>query len=326
MFTWPTFYQEKRIPVQVAEKLSELVKEGVPVLFVGQIPGEEIGYLDYRARSRRIAQIMASLRGRVRSAKTVPDAMAALPASLQPNVRFLAPADGVSFIQKKVGQVNIYFLRNGNASPANLEAEFHEGGASPETWDPWTGNTAPVANFRRTGEVVRVPLELEPYGSRVIVFDPADRHAPTSVHREGLPPVPVGASGWTLDIAGRESMKLTALVDWSRLATLRHFSGKARYSTTFRLDTPGNRLELDLGEVKDVAEIRVNGRKGPVLLCRPYRADITSLVQPGANTLEVIVTNSLFNRLSGAGMRLTATPGESLPAGLLGPVRLQAWR
>ena len=65
---------------------------------------------------------------------------------------------------------------------------------------------------------------------------------------------------------------------------------------------------LDLGEVYDVADIQVNGKPGPTLLLRPYRADVTALVKPGMNSLEIVVTNTLYNAISARG-NINAFPG-----------------
>lgn len=60
------------------------------------------------------------------------------------------------------------------------------------------------------------------------------------------------------------------------------------------LDVPateiGKRLILDLGNVRDVAEVMVNGKHAATLLLRPYQADISSFVQAGENSLEIAVT------------------------------------
>jgi len=62
---------------------------------------------------------------------------------------------------------------------------------------------------------------------------------------------------------------------------------------------------------------------------RPYRADVTSLLQPGENTLQITVVNTLFNALSAQGKsanylpETTNTENGLLPSGLIGPVRLE---
>lgn len=89
-------------------------------------------------------------------------------------------------------------------------------------------------------------------------------------------------------------------------------------------------IVLNLGDVKDVAEININGRPGPRLLVEPYKADITALLHEGENTLQITVVNALFNALSAQGPNAVFAPEEDipegglLPAGLIGPVRLEA--
>jgi len=103
----------------------------------------------------------------------------------------------------------------------------------------------------------------------------------------------------------------------------------------------GRRVHLDLGDVRDVAEVFVNGKSAGVLWKAPFRADITSLVKPGGNKLKIEVMNLWINRLVGdqylseekkftrTNVRtfdeFRAKPGtiwSVQPAGLLGPVRL----
>jgi hypothetical protein len=58
-------------------------------------------------------------------------------------------------------------------------------------------------------------------------------------------------------------------------------------------------ISIDLGEVKDLAELIVNGTNTGVLWKLPFSADITSALLPGKNKLEIKVTNVWANRLIG---------------------------
>ena len=134
------------------------------------------------------------------------------------------------------------------------------------------------------------------------------------------------------DPEARLERSATALFDWAADSALKDFSGRGTYAIGFGLDSidlAGTRIDLDLGVVRDVAEITINGVGGPVLLLRPFRTEITSLLRPGRNELRVTVTNPPLNRMIGAGARLGmlfveayARAPSRLPAGLLGPVRL----
>jgi len=102
---------------------------------------------------------------------------------------------------------------------------------------------------------------------------------------------------------------------------------------------PGKeRVFLDLGEIKDVAEVRLNGKKLGTLWCSPWHVEITDAVKPTGNLLEVDVINLWANRVIGDlnqpkekrftkthdGFRFDFLTGKTplIKSGLLGPVKL----
>ena len=94
-------------------------------------------------------------------------------------------------------------------------------------------------------------------------------------------------------------MSLDSLVSWTGHDRLRYFSGSGVYRTEFDLKEFAGRLWLDLGSVREIADIELNGRPAGVAWMTPYRLDITGKAQPGRNTLTVKVTNLLINRVLG---------------------------
>jgi hypothetical protein len=92
-------------------------------------------------------------------------------------------------------------------------------------------------------------------------------------------------------------------------------------------------LALDLGAVKEVATVRLNGRPLGTVWCPPWRVSVGDAVKAGDNQLEIDVVNLWRNRLIGDAAQpvaervtrttIVAAPTEPLlPSGLLGPVRL----
>ncbi|MBI3695579.1 MAG: hypothetical protein HY238_12170, partial [Acidobacteria bacterium] len=143
--------------------------------------------------------------------------------------------------------------------------------------------------------------------------------------------------------------QLTPWNEDSRTA-IKHFSGTATYRKAFELDEARAKrpLRLQLGEVKDIAQVRVNGKSLGVVWTDPWTVDLTGVIRPGKNQLEVDVTNTWVNRLIGDAAlpeqeRLTRTMVRRSPSyqgrypylrgylatdsllrsGLLGPVRLE---
>lgn len=145
------------------------------------------------------------------------------------------------------------------------------------------------------------------------------------------------APGW----GAPDKIVFDELTDWTKRSEkdIKYFSGQATYRKTIEIPAalcaPDSSLILDLGEVGDLATVRVNGRELATLWLAPWQVDITSAVKPGVNMLEISVVNTWNNRLAGdaalpAAERRTfltaptVNPGAPLlPAGLLGPVKLQ---
>ena len=135
-------------------------------------------------------------------------------------------------------------------------------------------------------------------------------------------------------------MTFDSLVDWTRRPEpgIKYYSGKAVYQNTFYLPLgavePGKKYYLDLGLVKNLARVRLNGNDIGVVWCYPWRLDATDALRNGDNRLEIEVANLWPNRLirdagQPAEQRLTWTTENPykpdsplLPSGLLGPVTL----
>ena len=121
---------------------------------------------------------------------------------------------------------------------------------------------------------------------------------------------------------------------------IKYFSGTATYRKQLTVPAgfigDGRLVILDLGMVKNLAEVSVNGKPLGVLWKEPFRVDITDLARTGANALEIRVTNLWPNRLIGdqklpekqritwASVTQYKADSPLLPSGLLGPVTLRA--
>ena len=81
-------------------------------------------------------------------------------------------------------------------------------------------------------------------------------------------------------------------------------------------------MTLDIGNVAETAEVRVNGKSAGVRIAPPWRFDITRLVEPGDNSLEVLVSNTLANHYSVGIPTQYVYEGQTV-SGLLGPVKIE---
>lgn len=106
---------------------------------------------------------------------------------------------------------------------------------------------------------------------------------------------------------GPEKITFDELDDWSRRAEngIKYYSGQATYRKTF--DMPGahdsgrsaRRAWLDLGAVRNIARVRLNGKDLGVVWCAPWRVEITGIAKREGNRLEITVANLWPNRLIG---------------------------
>jgi hypothetical protein len=131
---------------------------------------------------------------------------------------------------------------------------------------------------------------------------------------------------------------LDKLISWSDSADkgIKYFSGEGTYTTTIQAEASwfgkGATLWIDLGDVKNLAVVTVNGKELGTVWHAPYRIDATSVLKPGANQISVKVINSWVNRLIGdqqpdattkytfATWKPYKATSPLLPSGLLGPV------
>ena len=329
------------ISAALAEKLQSFAAAGFPILFAGEVPSQSDNLSESSADTQRVQTALHNLHDHhnVYFCVNASDAVSKLGNAASPNIKFRSKA--LPFIQKRIGRMNAFFLRNDSDTMQHLDAGFEAEG-EPELWDPWTGEAVSLANSRRNGDWVDIDLDLQPLSSALIVFDP-DRSATPSAEtpqaiRKLRSAEPIGAGGWKLTATGLVPSGKTAtiqrdmpiLIDWSLDNELRGLSGRGTYSTSFTVSAAnaGRRLVLDLGNVKDVAEVTINNKRVATLLLRPYQVNITDFVHPGENSLEVAVTNTLYNCMVFRDPRIfrpgpTDNPSGLRSSGLIGPVQIK---
>jgi len=134
-------------------------------------------------------------------------------------------------------------------------------------------------------------------------------------------------------------MSLNTLSDWSKSADagVKYFSGIGTYTKTVEVPKTwlkqGSSVVLDLGDVKNLAVVTVNGKRLGTVWHTPYRVDVRAALVPGQNMITVDVVNAWVNRLIGderpgstkytfADVKPYKANSPLLPSGLIGPVRL----
>jgi len=208
----------------------------------------------------------------------------------------VASAMPLASIRRRLGDGSSAFLvLNTGDKPFQGAVTFAATGRG-EVWNAVDGSVTP---FDGT-------LALPPRRAAFVVFDATvaktDAVAPAQAAEKELDL----STGWTIvsfagNAAPRAPVAMPRLTSWSASAdeALKHFSGRAVYERTVTGVT-GERIVLDLGDVRDVANVFVDGAFVKCLWDKPYRVELPAACRTGKPfTLRVEVVNTWPNRLIG---------------------------
>jgi hypothetical protein len=241
-----------------------------------------------------------------------------------------------AWVHRHTPDADIYFVANQADAPVHLDARFRVSGKDVQVWRPMDGgmtndkpgDTAGYTTLARMPDrsgnkqpgiepalyvsqpgFTEVPLDLAERESVFVVF----RNAATAPERTASTPVETKLAtltgAWTLTFppnwGAPASVQMTKLTSWTESADagVKYFSGTATYTKTVTAPTtwfkPEQHVWIDLGRVRDIAEVKVNGKSEGLVWAPPYRVDVTSALRPGVNKLEIEVTNEWTNRQIG---------------------------
>ncbi len=265
-------------------------------------------------------------------------------------------AEAVAWTHRAGDDWDLYFVSNQRDAAREVNLSLRVGDRVPEIWDPVTGGQERAANWCTREGRTELTLDLPASGSVFVVFraaKPADAPAPQdgssamgTLNGAELPVAQTISGPWTVSFDPRFNgpkapVAFETLASWTMRTEpeIRFYSGTARYRCTFAWRSPNGsrpqRVWLDLGQVREVAEITVNGVICGEAWTPPYRVDIASALRDGENELQIDVTNTWFNRLAGdrelpTTQRTTWTTAPDrtqgkplLESGLIGPVTLR---
>lgn len=252
----------------------------------------------------------------------------------------------VLWTHRSLPGMEIYFLTNQSGKAIAFTPSFRVSSMKPQLWDAVTGEIRELNEYTEKDGRIIVPLKMQKDQSWFIVF--TNQNATVSKgYAKNFPGVETLQSignKWMVDFQNKDigpekPVVFNSLDDWS-LSTnekIKYYSGTAIYKTTFELDDiPENKeLFLNLGDVKVMAKVKLNGENVGGTWMAPFRLNATNNLRKGTNELEVEVVNLWRNYLIKDSQlpeneRYTwhlvddIQKGEKLqPSGLLGPVTIQ---
>ena len=339
------------LPETSLRQLEKLARQGARILFDSQLPQQSPGFYQHASRSATVQQLGKTLQS-LPSVTVSPDLFQTLH---QSGIRVESWAnEGLSFIRKRRGDTTQYFITNlSNRYRQSWVTLSARGRIS--RYDPLTNQRQVLPVRKGKSGQPEVWLHIEPgqsYFVDVSSGTPSYADTPTQQHiaaAKAANPIRI-ANPWQVQfVRGRPALAVSVTLptpgSWTTLSdSAGYFSGTARYSTTF--DLPAGATAplylLNLGDVREVADVRLNGQPIGTAWCIPFQLSIpANRLKPRGNQLEIDVTN-----LSANYMRLydrqhpewkkfydinmvdirykpfDASRWEAMPSGLLGPVTL----
>jgi hypothetical protein len=358
----PMIPDNKAMSPEVASAVVQMVETGANVLFDTKYE-HSYGIQNASSNDKRLSEIMDKLwknsssvngnpkirkmgKGHVIEGPYTDDSFESIGIE-----RDFAATDSAGLLTKKIAwthrrtsDCDIYFVSNQENRERIVNLSLRVAKKVPEIWNPVTGETQVANEWKTDGTRTFLPLKLEANASYFIVLNQSAKE--NSVHKGenwlSYKPVLTLNGSWQVKFDPQAGGSVKPVVfdnlqDWSTNADscIRYYSGTAVYSKNFNWKGKAQeRVWIDLGEIANIADVKVNGISCGIAWTAPYRIEISKALKPGNNQLSIEVTNTWANRLIGDQLlsqqsRVTWTTApfrlENKPllkAGLLGPVQI----
>ncbi len=347
--------ESTRMPVVILKKIKALLEQGAWVM--GAPPQTDSGLTNYPQCDAEIRQLAKMIwkepvtdkgivvgRGRLfypGSIRTVLESIRCVP-----DFEVTNSSAWIDFIHRTTEAAEIYFITNRKKEQVRTECLFRVSGRQPELWDPVSGKRW-IPRYRLEQGRTQMMLNLDVFQSLFIVFPKVKTKglsgaaSDTWQQERAFRKVQELTGSWELQFdprwGGPATIRFAALQDWSLHPDpgIRYYSGKAVYRKQFSFSdaVSSDPLFLELGVVKNICRVWLNGADLGIVWTAPWRLEVTGKLKHGVNDIRIEVINLWPNRLIGD----AALPPEQrrtntnitfkkedplLPSGLLGPVCL----
>lgn len=244
----------------------------------------------------------------------------------------------MKFRHRTMPGAEIYWVNKPSHDNRTVEASFRTAGLRPQVWHPDTGVKEDAAYRVENGRTV-VTLNLVSNDAVFVVFAGKGEES-YSLPETARTAIATVEGPWNVKFQEKRGAPVEATFDRlesyteSNVFGIKYFSGVASYTNSFDMDKTEGRVIIDLGKVRDLAEVYVNGEYCGITWKEPYVLDITDAVNEGRNSIEVRVANVWVNRIIGDEQpgnpeRITHCDSRHYradsplnEAGLLGPVTI----
>lgn len=305
----------KFIPLETLQKVTQLAKEGVTIIFHKNIPSGVPGLSNYAEKQAAIKSLLQSLnftdtesgvrkavsgKGAFLSGDDLPALLSFAKARQEKMVK-----NGLHYVRRSTGSGKYYFIVNKGTEPIKTWVPLQAKAASVVCFDPMMEKSGLAWTKKQTDGTIEVFLQLKVGESCILQTSSAP------ITGTGFPYTTPASTGtpvngtWKLEFTQGgptlpASRNIEELQSWTTMEgdDLKAFSGTAKYTIQFTGNTANAKaLLLDLGKVSESAVVRLNGKKLATLIGPVYQALIPASAIKAQNTLEIEVTNNMANRI-----------------------------
>ena len=304
----------KQMSLPVLKKINELVQAGAIV--TGPKPVTTPSLSDDQAEFSALLNALwpdgkgekTSGKGKVYSGYSIQEVLDMQ--NIAPDFTYSKPHDDteVLYVHRKVQNTDFYWVNNRKNRVEEIEASFRVAGMVPEIWHPETG-VIEQASYRIENGVTKVQVRLEPADALFVVFRKKAKQDAVTIEKPQEQVLTEVPAPWKVTFQEKRGAPAEASFDsltpWNENSDpgIKYFSGTASYSKTLTVPAEwlkeNTELWLDLGAVKNLAEVVVNGKSLGIVWKTPFRINVTGALKAGENNLEIKVTNLWVNRLIG---------------------------
>jgi hypothetical protein len=345
------------MPLETLQTIARLVENGAKVVFVEKLPQHVPGFHQHALKEEQMQKLNANLsegqngplsnNRRVHIARVLENTLAQLGIQREP-----IADKKLSFIRKNHPAGKIYFITNLQNTFREDTIRLHTSAQSVEIYNPLTGEKGLIDFKNTSNNITKLYLSLAPGKSCLVTTYDTKQTGRPWVYQMPKETEAIPLNGkWNLTFTTGEpilprSTSTEKLTSWTMQedSAAQYFSGTGVYTLQFTLPPKtdvSKSFLLDLGDVREIAQVTLNGVDIGKVWSLPFQVYIKPGLLKKRNTLEIAVTNLSANRIRYLDKQkvewkkfheinfvniryepFDAAKWEPVESGLLGPVRL----
>ena len=326
------------IRTETAEAIRQFAEAGGKIIFIDKIPDGSPGYLNHEENDQKVKEIMEEVsRKYLEKVGVFPTPEESLidwfremasQFKLQPYMKIANPDPFLNQVYFQTGGLDIFFISHYFVGGSKtLEVEFDIPGKVPWIWDPETGERKLLPGGESSN---RMSLDFGPAETKLLVFDRKKEgneiksDQPVNIN----PKIIEGPWEMRLDHVNGSSTEqpIKDLFDFNTDEKLRNFAGIILYKKVIDIEKPENYHLIDLGKLRGVSEVMVNGNSLGIRWYGKHQFPLENSLRNGSNEILIRITTVLGNYMKSLEDNPAAQRWmrgqEYHSLGMLGPVKL----